>query len=64
MFCVIVQRVISCLLKFHKEVHTVTFHSVSYDAVHSKVDFNNFPHKNARTLVALEDLGRGSTGKA
>jgi hypothetical protein len=53
-----------CLLKFHKEVHTVTFHPVSYDAVHSKVDFNKFPHKNVRTLVALEDLGRGSTGKA
>ena len=53
-----------CLLKFHKELHAVTFHPVSYDAVHSKVDFNNFPHKNVRTLVALEDLGRGSTGKA
>jgi len=64
LFCVIVQRVISCLLKFHKEVHAVTFHPVSYDAVHSKVDFNKFPHKNVRTLMALEDLGRGSTGKA
>ena len=61
-----------CLLKFpHKNVRTlvaledlgrVTFHPVSYDAVHSKVDFNKFPHKNVRTLVALEDLGRGSTG--
>lgn len=53
-----------CLLKFHKGVHTVTFHPVSYDTVHSKVDFNKFPNKNVKTLVALEDLGRGSTGKA
>lgn len=53
-----------CLLKFHKGVHAVTFHPVSYDAVHSKVDFNKFPNKNVKTLLALEDLGRGSTGKA
>jgi hypothetical protein len=53
-----------CLLKFHKGIHAVTFHQVSYDAVHSMVDFNKFPNKNVKTLVALEDLGRGSTGKA
>lgn len=28
------------------------------------IDFDKFPSKNAMTLVALEDLGRGSTGKA
>jgi hypothetical protein len=53
-----------CLLKFHKGIHTVTFHPVLYHDVHSKVDFNKFPNKNVKTLVALEDLGRGSTGKA
>jgi hypothetical protein len=53
-----------CLLKFHKGIHAVTFHPVPYDAVHSRVDFNKFPNKNVKTLVALEDLGRGSTGKA
>jgi len=53
-----------CLLKFHKGIRAVTFHQVSYDAVHSMVDFNKFPNKNVKTLVALEDLGRGSTGKA
>jgi hypothetical protein len=53
-----------CLLKFHKGMHAVTFHPVSYEAVHSKVDYDKYPNKNVKTLVALEDLGRGSTGKA
>ena len=53
-----------CLLKFHKGIHTVTFHPVSYEDVHSKVDYDKYPNKNVKTLVALEDLGRVSTGKA
>jgi hypothetical protein len=53
-----------CLLKFHKGSHVVTFHPLSYKEVHSKVDYDKFPNKNVKTLVALEDLGRGSTGKA
>eukprot|EP00981_Chlorochromonas_danica_P011607 scaffold4144_cov261-Ochromonas_danica.AAC.1 len=50
-----------CLLKFHKGIHAVTFHPISYEAVHSKVDYDKYPNKNVKTLVALEDLGRGST---
>ena len=53
-----------CLLKFHKGIQAVTFHPVSYEDVHSKVDYDKYPNKNVKTLVALEDLGRGSTGKA
>lgn len=53
-----------CLLKFHKGAQKVTFHPVSYDVVHSQVNFDKFPNKSVKTLVALEDLGRGSTGKA
>ena len=53
-----------CLLKFHKNIHTVTFHPVSYEDVYSMVDFDKFPNAKVGTLVALEDLGRGSTGKA
>jgi hypothetical protein len=53
-----------CLLKFHKEIDAVTFHPASYESVHNMVDFDKFPNKNVKTLVALEDLGRGSTGKA
>ncbi len=53
-----------CLLKFHKGIHAVTFHPVSYGDIHSMVNFDKFPSKNVKTLVALEDLGRGSTGKA
>ena len=34
---------------------------MSYDEV---VNFNKFPANAVRTLVALKDLGRGSTGKA
>ena len=53
-----------CLLKFHKNVEAVTFHPFSYEDVFSIVDFNRFPRKDVKTLIALEDLGRGSTGKA
>ena len=53
-----------CLLKFHKGISTVTFHSLSYDDVISTVDFDKFPSRTVKTLIALEDLGRGSTGKA
>eukprot|EP01039_Chlorochromonas_danica_P011404 gene11404-12745_t len=53
-----------CLLQFHKGMHAVTFHPKSHDEVFPMVDFNKFPGKTVKTLVALEDLGRGSTGKA
>jgi hypothetical protein len=53
-----------CLLKFHKEISAVTFHPAAYEDIQPLVDFNKFPAKNVKNLVALEDLGRGSTGKA
>ena len=53
-----------CLLKFHKDFDAVTFHPLSYDDVNSKVDYDRFPSANVKKLIALEDLGRGSTGKA
>ena len=53
-----------CLLKFHKGIQSVTFHPVPYEEVHSKIDYGKFPKNNVKTLVALEDVGRGSTGKA
>jgi hypothetical protein len=52
------------LLKFHKAVGTVTFHPLSYEDVQPYVDYNKFPRKDVKTLVALEDLGRGENGKA
>jgi hypothetical protein len=42
----------------------VTFHPASYEDIQPLVDFNKFPAKNVKNLVASEDLGRGSTGKA
>ena len=56
-----------CLPRFHREIDAVTFHpaSSSDDAdIYPTVDFDKFPSENTKTLVALEDLGRGSTGKA
>jgi hypothetical protein len=55
-----------CLLKLYKNMHAVTFHPVSYEDVYSMVAFDKFPISNVNvgSLVALEDLGRGSTGKA
>jgi len=53
-----------CLLKFHKEISAVTFHPASYEVIQRQVDFNKFPANNVKNLIALEDLGRGSTGKA
>ena len=53
-----------CLLKFHKGSSAVTFHPMSHEVLYPMVDFDKFPSKNVKTLVALEDLGRGSTGKA
>ena len=53
-----------CLLKFHKGSSAVTFHPMSHETLYPMVDFDKFPSKNVKTLVALEDLGRGSTGKA
>jgi len=51
-------------LKFYRDKFAVTFHPVNFEDVYSKVDFNKFPRSNTKTLIALEDLGRGSTGKA
>ena len=53
-----------CLLKFHKDTTSVTYHPLSYEEVQQKVDFNKFPQNDVETLVALEDLGRGENGKA
>ena len=53
-----------CLLKFHKGISAVTFHPAAYDDILPMVNFDKYPAKNVKNLVALEDLGRGSTGKA
>lgn len=53
-----------CVIKFHKRIETVTYHEASVDSVLAMVDFNKFPSNNTKTLVALDDLGRGATGKA
>jgi hypothetical protein len=53
-----------CLFKFHLNNPSVTWHPASSELVNGRVDFNRFPRSNTSTLIALEDLGRGSTGKA
>ena len=57
-------RVSQCLFKFHLNNPSVTWHPASSELVNGRVDFNRFPRSNTSTLIALEDLGRGSTGKA
>jgi hypothetical protein len=53
-----------CLLRFHKDTTMVSYHSATYDQVFSTVNFDRFPNRNTKNLIALEDLGRGATGKA
>lgn len=49
-----------CSLHFHKDSETVTFHPKSI----VELDYTRFPKSNTKILVALEDFGRGSDGKA
>jgi hypothetical protein len=53
-----------CLLRFHKDSSIVSYHPVPYDDIIPNVRFNRFPNRNTKNLIALEDLGRGATGKA
>mmetsp|Transcript_24421 Transcript_24421/g.35886 ORF Transcript_24421/g.35886 Transcript_24421/m.35886 type:complete len:594 (+) Transcript_24421:43-1824(+) len=53
-----------CLFKFHKDITSITWHPTSYEAVLNRVNFNRFPPHCTRCLIALEDLGRGSTCKS
>ncbi len=55
-------KVSRCLFKFHKDEDMITFHPASYDDVINQVCFDRFPKNNTKTLLALKDLGRGSTG--
>jgi hypothetical protein len=51
-------------LKFHRDSNMITWHSSEFDSLSIRVSFNHYPRSNTKTLVALEDLGRGSSGKA
>jgi hypothetical protein len=53
-----------CLFKLHKEVQSITWHPASYDESIGRVNFDQYPRSTTKTLLALEDLGRGSSGKA
>jgi hypothetical protein len=53
-----------CLLRFHKDSPMVSYHSATYEDVYRTVNFCRCPNRNTKNLIALEDLGRGATGKA
>ena len=59
-----------CLFKFHKSISTITYHpiNISYTTdINTMINFNQYPNNssnNVNTLIAVEDLGRGSSGKA
>lgn len=53
-----------CLLKFHQGQHAVTFHPYSASYAIDTHQIGKFPANSIKTLVALQDLGIGSTGRA
>eukprot|EP01038_Epipyxis_sp_PR26KG_P002281 gene2281-3245_t len=54
-----------CLFKLHKDIFQITWHPVEHIPIDTKNSHSNaFPRSNTKTLLAVEDLGRGSTGKA
>ena len=61
-----------CLFKFHKSISTITYHPITTSIPHTTntytmINFDKYRHNsdsNVNTLIAIEDLGRCSTGKA
>jgi hypothetical protein len=51
------------MFKLSTNIASLTWHPASYSDVVQRVNFNNFPHPNTKTLLAIEDLGRGSSGR-
>jgi hypothetical protein len=50
-----------CLLKFRSGTSAVTFQRAAQEEIQPLVDFDKYPSKSVKNLVAL---GRESTGKA
>jgi hypothetical protein len=54
-----------CLFKLHKNEKKITWHPIdSIQLDLNELTGHKFPRSNTKTLLAIEDLGRGSTGKA
>lgn len=51
------------MFKLRKDTISLTWHPASYDDVVKRVNFDKFPRTNTKTLLAIEDLGRGSSGR-
>jgi hypothetical protein len=54
-----------CVFKLHLNQRHITWHavtSIGIEFVH--LNTHKFPRKDVKTLIALEDLGRGRSGKA
>lgn len=53
------------VFKLHKDDKKITWHPLAEIPVDLKsLSTSRFPRKNTRALLAIEDLGRGSSGKA
>lgn len=53
------------LFKLHKDEKRITWHPLSEIPIDlTALASSKFPRKNTRALLAVEDLGRGSSGKA
>jgi hypothetical protein len=51
------------MFKLRKDVVCLTWHPISYNAINERLDFDKFPRSTTKTLFAVEDLGRGASGK-
>jgi hypothetical protein len=51
------------LFKICKDSPSLTWHPTSYEDAVSRVNFDRYPRRNTRNLLALEDLGHGSSGR-
>jgi hypothetical protein len=52
-----------CLFKLTKGQACISWHPSSYEEAVARVNFNRYPQSKTATLLALEDLGRGSFGR-
>jgi len=54
-----------CLFKLYKNEEKITWHPITSTPIDIiNLASSKFPRNSTKTLLALEDLGRGSTGKA
>lgn len=56
----------SSFIRFHKDTEVMTWRTIKNveEECRKKINFEKYPRSDVTTLLAVEDLGRGSNGKA